>query len=258
MHSSVYTLLWTQGSLSVSQINWAKNAIRQSVWGFGREIMYPHSPHVCCCCCSVTLCDLMISSTLSFPVLQCLSPGLAQTQSTELVMPSNHRILCCPSPFASNLSQHQGLFQWVSSLHQVQSIVVSASVSVLPMNIQGRFPSELTGLIFLLPKGLSEVFSNTTVRNHEFFSTQPSNSHIYTQLLVALTTHTFVGKVRSLLFNMPSRFVLPFLPRSKHLLISWLESPSTVILEPKKRKPVTVSIVPHLLAMKWWNRTPWS
>ena len=60
---------------------------------------------------------------------------------------------------------------------------------------------------------------------------------------IALTTQTFVGKVMSLLFNMLSRFVIAYLPRSKHFLISWLQSPSVVILEPKKIKPVTVSIV---------------
>ena len=65
------------------------------------------------------------------------------------------------------------------------------------------------------------------------------------------------GEVMSLLFNMLSRLVIAFLPRSKHLLISWLQSPSTVILDPKKIKSVTVSIVPHLFAVKWWDRMPW-
>ena len=67
---------------------------------------------------------------------------------------------------------------------------------------------------------------------------------------IALTTWTFVGKVISLLFNMLSRLVIDFLPRSKRLLISWLQSPSTVILEPPKIKSLTVSIVSHLFAMK--------
>ena len=67
---------------------------------------------------------------------------------------------------------------------------------------------------------------------------------------IALTRLTFVGKVMSLYFNMLSRFVIVFLPRKKHLFISWLQSPSAVILEPKKIKSVTVSIVPHLFAMK--------
>ena len=67
---------------------------------------------------------------------------------------------------------------------------------------------------------------------------------------IALTRWTFVSKVMSLLFNMLSRFVIAFLPRSKYLLISWLQSPSAVVLEPKKIKSVTVSIVSHLFAMK--------
>ena len=70
-------------------------------------------------------------------------------------------------------------------------------------------------------------------------------SHLYmtTGKTIDLTIQTFVGKVLSLFFNMLSRFVIAFLPRSKHLLISWLQSPSIVILEPKKIKSVTVSIV---------------
>ena len=70
-----------------------------------------------------------------------------------------------------------------------------------------------------------------------------SHPYMNTGKTIALTIQTFVGKVMSLLFNMLSRFVIAFLPRSKHLLISWLQSLSTVILEPKKIKPVTVSIV---------------
>ena len=66
----------------------------------------------------------------------------------------------------------------------------------------------------------------------------------------AVTRWTFLGKMMSLLFNMPSRFVIGFLPRNKHLLISWLQSLSAVILEPKEIKSVTVSIVSHLFTMK--------
>ena len=100
---------------------------------------------------------------------------------SELVMPSTHLILLSPSQSFS-LSQHQSLFQWVSSLHQMaKSIGASAIVWVLPMNVQGWFPLRLTGLISLLSKELSRVFSSTTVQKHQFFSTQPSlwsNSHI--------------------------------------------------------------------------------
>ena len=121
-----------------------------------------------------------------------------------------------------------------------QSIGVSASASVLPMNIQDWFPLGWTGWIFMQSKGLSRVFSNTTVQKHQFFSAQLSlqfNSHIHTWVLentIALTRRTFVGKVMSLLFNMLSRLVITFLPRRKRLLISWLQSLSAVILELKK------------------------
>ena len=103
-------------------------------------------------------------------------------------------------------------------------------------------------LDLLESKGLSRVFSNTTVQKHQFFSAQLSfwcNSHPYmtTGKTIALTRRTFVDKVTSLLFNMLSRLVTAVLPRSNRLLISWLQSPSAVILEPKKIKSVTVCIV---------------
>ena len=91
-----------------------------------------------------------------------------------------------PSP-SLTLSQHQGLFQWVNTLSGSQSIVASASASVLPVNIQGRDPLGLTSLISLLPKGLSRVFSSTTVQKHQFFGDQPSsrsNFHICTWLMI--------------------------------------------------------------------------
>ena len=126
-----------------------------------------------------------------------------------------------------------------------QSIGASDSASVLPMNIQGWFPLGLTSLTSLQSKGLWRVFSSIAIWKHQFFDSLRSNSHIHTWLLeknIALTIWTFVGKVITLHFNMLSKFVIAFLPRSKHLLISWLQSPSTVTLEPKKRKSVTVSI----------------
>jgi len=113
------------------------------------------------------------------------------------------------------------------------------------MNIQDGFPLGGTGWIFLKSKGLSRVFSNTTVQKHQFsafFTVQLSHSYMTTGKTIALTRWTFVGKVMSLLFNMLSRLVIAFLSRSKHLLISWLQSPSAVILEPEIIKSVTVSI----------------
>ena len=102
-------------------------------------------------------------------------------------------------------------------------------------------------------KRLSRVFSNTTVYKHHFFSAQLygptffmvqySHPYMITGKTIALTRWTFVSKVMSLLFNMLSRLLIVFLPRSKCLLISWMQSPSAVILEPKKIKSLTVSIV---------------
>ena len=118
-----------------------------------------------------------------------------------------------------------------------QSIGVSASTSVLPMNTQDWSPLGWTGWISLLSKGLSRVYSNTTVQKLQFFGAQlspQSTYHMTTGKTIALTRWTFVGKVMSLFFNMLSRLVITFLPKSKHLLISWLQSPSAVILEPNK------------------------
>ena len=156
-------------------------------------------------------------------------------------MPSNHFTLCCPLLLLHSIFPSITVFSNKSALASGgQSIGASASASVLPMNIQGWFTLGLTGLISLLSKGLSRVFSNATILKHQCFSTQPSlwsNSHICnmtTGKTIALTICTFFGKVMYLLFNMLSRFVLAFLPRSKHLLISWLQLLSIVILEPKK------------------------
>ena len=153
------------------------------------------------------------------------------------------------------------LFAWGG-----QSIGVSASTSVLPMNTQDWSPLGWTGWISLQSKGLSRVFSNITVQKHQFFGAQlslESNSHPYmtTGKTTALTKRTFVGKVKSLLFNMLSRLVITFLPRSKCLLISWLQSPSTVIFEPRKIKCDTISTVSPSIshevmgpdAMIWMN-----
>ena len=131
-----------------------------------------------------------------------------------------------------------------------QSIGASASASVLPMNIQDWFLLGWTGWISLQSTGLSRVFSNTTDQKHQFFGTQLSLWFFLVTSMHdcwknhSLILQTFVGNVMSLLFNMLSRLVIAFLLRSKHILVSWLQSPSAVILEPKKMKSITVSIVP--------------
>ena len=108
-------------------------------------------------------------------------------------------------------------------------------------------------MISFISKEFSRVFSSTKVQKHQYlasilqcslsFTVQLSHPYVTTGKMIALTIWIFVGKVMSLLFKPLSKLVIAFLPRSKHLLISWLQSPSAVILEPKKIKSVTVSIV---------------
>ena len=194
----------------------------------------------------LTLCDPMNHSTPGLPVHHQL-PESTQTHVhlvRDAIQPSH--LLSLPSPPGFNLSQHEGLFKWVSSLHQVAR--VSASTSVLPMNIQDWFPLGWTGWISLLSEGLSRVFSSTQFKSinsscSDFFIVQLSHPYMTTGKTIALTRWTFVGKVMSLLFNMLSRLVIAFLPRSKYLLISWRQSPSAVILEPKKIKSDTLCTV---------------
>ena len=119
-------------------------------------------------------------ASLSFTISQ----SFIRLMSVEDVMPSHP--LSSPSPATFNLSQHQGLSQWVSSLHQAAKVLEFQLQQVFPVNIQDWFPLEWTGWISLQSKGLSRVFSNTTVQKNQFFGTQlslESNSHIHTWLL---------------------------------------------------------------------------
>ena len=111
------------------------------------------------------------------------SQSLLKLMSIKLVIPSNHLILSSPSPPAFNISQYQGLFQWVSSSHQVAKVLEFQLQHQSLMNIQDWFPLGWTGWISLEPKGLSRVFSDTTVQKHQFCSAQPSlwsNFYIHT------------------------------------------------------------------------------
>ena len=121
-----------------------------------------------------TLCDPMDCNMLGFPVHQQL-PELAQSHVhwvSDTIQPLHS--LSSPSPPSFSLSQHQGLFQWVSSSHQVTKYWSFNFSIMLPMNIQDWFPLRWTGWISLQSKGLSRVFSNTTVQKHQFFSAQLS------------------------------------------------------------------------------------
>ena len=150
---------------------------------------------------------------------------------------------CFQSLPASESFPMSQLFTWGG-----QNTGVSALASFLPKNTQDWSPSEWTGWISLQFKGLSSLLqhhsSKTSIcRCSAFFMLHLSHPIMTAGKTIASTRQNFVGKIMAMIFNMLSRFVIAFCPRSKHLLISWLQSPCTEILEPKKIKSVPVSIV---------------
>ena len=167
---------------------------------------------------------------------------------SDAIQPSHP--LSSPSLPALNFSQHQGLFKWVRSSHQMAK-VLEFQVNISPSNERpGLISFRMDKLDLLAVQGtlkslLQHYSSKASILQHSaFFMVQLSHPYMTTGKTIALTRWTFVGKVMSLLFNMLSRLVITFLPSSKYLLISWLQSPSAVILEPLKIKSATVSTVP--------------
>ena len=156
-------------------------------------------------------------------------------------MLSNHLILCHPLLFLPPVFPRIKVLFNELALHIRWPKYLCFSI-ILPVNIQGLFLLGMTGLILLQLKRLSRVFSSTTSLKalipqcSAFFMVQLSHPYMTTGKTIALSIETFDGKVMSLLFNMLSRFVMAFLPRSKRLLISWPQSLSAVILEPPKNK----------------------
>ena len=186
--------------------------------------------------------------------MNCSTPGLpVHHQLPESTQTHSHRVgdaiqpshpLMSPSPPAPNPSFPMS--QLFTS--RGQSIGVSASESVLPMNTQDWSPLGWTSWITLQSKTLKCLLqhhsSKASILWHSaFFTVQLSHPYMNTGKTIVLTRRTFVGKVMSLLFNMLYRLVITFLPRSKRLFISWLQSPSAVILEPPKIKSDTISTV---------------
>ena len=169
----------------------------------------------------------------------------------ESVMPSNNLILCYPLLLPLSIFPSIRVFSKESVLLIRWPKHWSLSFSsISPSNeYAGLISFRMDWLDLLAVQGILKVFSNTTsskasiLWHSAFFIVQLSHPYMTTGKNMALTRQTFVGKVISLLFSMLSRLVIAFLPRSKHLLISWLQSPSAVILEPKKIKSVTVYIV---------------
>ena len=170
-----------------------------------------------------TLCDPMDCSMPGFPVLT-ISWSLLKLMSIESVMLSNHLI---PFSSCSQSFPASGSFL-MSRLFPSGGQNIEDSAAVPPVNIQGWFLLGLTGLNSLLSKGLSRVFSRTSLKasillHSAFFMVQISHPYVTIGKTIALTTWTFVGKVRSLLFNILSTFVIAYLPKSKCLLILGLQ-----------------------------------
>ena len=179
-------------------------------------------------------------------------------QLTELTQPHVHHVsdaiqpsytLLSPSSPALNLSQHQGLFQWVSSSPQVAKML-EFHFQHQSFQLIFRIISFRMGWFDLLAvqgtlKSLLQHHSSkaSILWCSAFFIVQHSHPYMTIGKAIAFTRLKFVGKVMSLLFHILSSLVIAFLPKSKCLLISWLQSPSAMILEPKKVKSVTVSIV---------------
>ena len=178
------------------------------------------------------------------------SCSLLKLMSIESVMPSNHLILCHPLLLPPSVFPRIRVFSNESVLHIRWPKYWSFSFSISPSNEYSGLISFRIDWLYLLAvqgtlKSLLQHHSSeaSVLWCSALFIVQLSHPYMTTGKAIPLTRWTFVGKVMSLLFNMLSRLVIAFLPRSKHLLISWLQSPSAVILEPPRIKSLTVSIV---------------
>ena len=184
--------------------------------------------------------------SLSFTISQ----FLLRLMSVESVMPSNHLNLCHPFLLLTSIFPSIRIFSNESALCIRWPKYWSFSFSISPSNeYSGLISFRIEWLDLLAVQGtLKSLLQNhsskaSILQCSAFFIVQLSQPYMTTGKTIALTRWTFVGKVMSLIFNMLFRLVITFLPRSKHLLISWLQSPSAVILQPRKIKSATVSTV---------------
>ena len=194
----------------------------------------------------VTPCIAACQASLSITNPQSSS----KLMSIESVMPSSHLILCRPLLLLSPIPPSIGVFSNESTLHIRWPKYWSFSFSISPSKEHpGLISFRMNWLDLLAVQGtLKSLFQHhsskaSVLRCSGFFTVQLSPAYMTTGKIIALTRQTFVGKVISLLFNALSRLVITFLPRSKCLLISWLQSRSAVILEPQKINFDTVSTV---------------
>ena len=174
---------------------------------------------------------------------------------SDAIQPSHP--LSSPSP-AFNLSQHQGLFKWVSSSHQVAKIL-EFQLSISPSNEYSGLISFRIDWLDLLSiqetlKNLLQHYSSkaSILQRSAFFMVQLSHPYMTTGKTIALTIHTFASKVMPQLFNMLSSFVIAFLSRSKYILISWLQSQSSVILEAEKIKGIFLKYLWMYCTSPFW------
>ena len=195
----------------------------------------------------LTLCDPMDCITPGFlPITNSQSPP--KSMSTESVMPSTHFILCHLLLLLPSIFPNIRVFSIESVLPIRWPKYWSLSFNISPSNEYSGLVSFRMDWLDLLAvqgtlKSLLQHHSSkaSILQRSAFFIVQLSHPHMTTGKTIALTRWTFVGKVMSLLFNMLSRLVITFLSRHKYLLISWLQTPSAVILEPPKVKSATVS-----------------
>ena len=180
-------------------------------------------------------------------------------------MPSNHLILCHPLHLLPSIFPSIRVFSNESVLQIRWPKYWSFSSSISPSNEYSGLISfridwfDLLAVQATLKSLLQHHSSKASILWHSaFFTVQLSHPYMTTGKTIALTRWNFVGKVISLLFNMLFRLDIAFLPRSKCLLISRLQSPSAVILESRKIKSVNVSDVSPLFATEWWDQMPWS
>ena len=192
----------------------------------------------------------MDCSMPGLPVHHQDSQSLLKLMSIKLVMTYNHLILYCPLLLLPSLFPSIRVFSDESVLPIMWPKYWSFSFSISPSNeYSGLISFRMDWLDLLAVQGtLKSLLQHPSskapiLQPSAFFMVQPSHAYMTTGKTIALTRRTFLGKVMSLLFNMLSRLAIAFLPRSKHLLISWLRSSSAVILEPKKIKSLTVSII---------------
>ena len=205
----------------------------------------------------IAVCQASLSITNSWSLLKLMF--------IESVMPSSHLNLCRPLLLLPPILPSIRVFYNESTLCMRWPKYWSFSFIISPSNEHpGLISFRMDWLDLLAVQGtlkslLQHHSSKAAIlQRSAFFIVQLSHPNMTTGKITDLTRWTFVGKVMSLLFNMLSRLVITFLPRSKHLLISWLQSPPAVILETRKIKSATVSTVSPSICHEWWDQMPWS